>query len=307
MGNNKIAILGGGNLGTAIAVGLVKAKLSKASDITVTRRQLSKLAALKSAGFKTTTSNEEAVSKSGIIIICVQPKQVKTLMEVIGKRLDEKKHILVSTVTGVTTEEIAGQLHKKIPIVRSMPNTAIAIGASMTCICSLNASDPQLAVIRKLFDGLGKTMAILQDAARRGVHIRILTNSLESTDHPSVHAGFANERRWMLRAGIRIFELQGRNMLHAKSMVIDGRIAMVGSYNFDRLSESRNSEVALLVTDCQFAKQVSMSIAAHRSQATELHLGDLFRYEQRESNVSNSDFKRFRRLRIAAPLIERYL
>jgi phosphatidylserine/phosphatidylglycerophosphate/cardiolipin synthase-like enzyme len=96
-------------------------------------------------------------------------------------------------------------------------------------------------------------------------------------------------------------------MLHAKSMVIDGRIAMVGSYNFDRLAESRNSEVALLVTDCQFAKQVLTSIAAHRAQATELHLGELFHYEQRESNVSNSDLKRFRRLRIAAPLIERYL
>ena len=160
MGNNKIAILGGGNLGAAIAVGLVKAKLSKAADITVTRRHLSKLAALKTAGFKTTTSNEEAVKLSGIIIICVQPKQVKALMDEIGKRLDEKKHILVSTVTGVTTEEIAGQLNKKIPIVRSMPNTAIAIGASMTCLCSMNASDSQLAVIRKLFDGLGKTMII---------------------------------------------------------------------------------------------------------------------------------------------------
>ena len=165
---------------------------------------------------------------------------------------------------------------------------------------SIEIETPYFAISKDL-------KSILQDAAGRGVQIRILTNSLESTDHPSVHAGFANERRWMLRAGIRIYELQGRNMLHAKSMVIDGRIAMVGSYNFDRLAESRNSEVALLVTDCQFAKQVSTSIATHRSLATELHLGDLFRYELRESNVSNSDLKRFRRLRIAAPLIERFL
>jgi len=165
---------------------------------------------------------------------------------------------------------------------------------------SIEIETPYFAISKDL-------KSILQDAARRGVHIRILTNSLESTNHFSVHAGFANERRWMLRAGIRIYELQGRNMLHAKSMVIDGRIAMVGSYNFDRLSESRNSEVALLVTDFQFARQVSTSIATHRSQATELHLGDLFRYELRESNVSNSVLNRFRRLRIAAPLIERYL
>ncbi len=165
---------------------------------------------------------------------------------------------------------------------------------------SIEIETPYFAISKEL-------KSILLDAARRGVHIRILTNSLESTDHPTVHAGFANERRWMLRAGIRIYELQGRNMLHAKSMVIDGRIAMVGSYNFDQLSESRNFEVALIVTDCKFANQVSRSIATHRSQSTELHRDNLFRYEMRESDLPNHDLQRFRRLRIAAPFIERYL
>ena len=165
---------------------------------------------------------------------------------------------------------------------------------------SIEIETPYFAISKEL-------KSILLDAARRGVHIRVLTNSLESTDHPTVHAGFANERRWMLRAGIRIYELQGRNMLHAKSMVIDSRIAMVGSYNFDRLSESRNFEVALILTDCKFANQVSTSIATHRSQSTELHRGDLFRYEARESYLPTHDLHRFRRLRIAAPFIDRYL
>ena len=160
MGKNKIAILGAGNLGGAIATGLVQASLAKASDITVTRRHLTKLASLKGAGFRVTTSNAEAIRQSDIVIICVQPKQVKTLMEEIGKLLDAKKHILVSTVTGVTTEEIAGQTTIKIPVIRAMPNTAIAIGASMTCLCAYNASDTQLSTIQKLFNGLGKTMVI---------------------------------------------------------------------------------------------------------------------------------------------------
>ena len=123
MGKNKIAILGAGNLGAAIATGLVKSNQAKAADITVTRRHLTKLASLKSAGFRITTSNIEAVKQSNILILCVQPKQVKALMDEIGKLLDAKKHILVSTVTGVNTMEIAGQLSKEIPIVRSMPNT----------------------------------------------------------------------------------------------------------------------------------------------------------------------------------------
>ena len=165
---------------------------------------------------------------------------------------------------------------------------------------SIEIETPYFAISKDL-------KSILLDAVSRGVQIRIFTNSLESTDHPAVHAGFANERRWMLRAGIRIYELQGRNMLHAKSMVVDGRIAMVGSYNFDRLSESRNFEVALIVTDYKFANQVSSSIANHGSQTKELHRGDLFRYEARESNLPTHDLHRFRRLRIAAPFIERYL
>jgi len=149
--------------------------------------------------------------------------------------------------------------------------------------------------------------SILVDAAKRGVQIRVLTNSLESTDHAAVHAGFANERRWMLRAGIKIYEFRGPNRLHAKSMVVDGRITMVGSYNFDQLSEKQNFEVAIVVTDCNFANQVSSSISVHRSQARELHRGDLFRYEARESNVPIEQLRRYQILRIAAPLIERYL
>ena len=160
MGKNKIAILGAGNLGAAIATGLVKSNQIKATDITVTRRHLAKLTSLKSAGFRITTSNVEAVKQSNILIICVQPKQVKALMDEIGKFLDIKKHILVSTVTGVTTTEIAGQLAKEIAIVRSMPNTAIAIGTSMTCLCAMNATEAQLHAIKRLFDGLGKTMII---------------------------------------------------------------------------------------------------------------------------------------------------
>lgn len=149
--------------------------------------------------------------------------------------------------------------------------------------------------------------SIMLDAARRGVRIRVLTNSLESTDQVAVHASFVNERRWMLRAGIELYEFQGRNILHAKSLVVDGRIAMVGSYNFDMLSERRNSEVALVVHDCQFASQVSQSIATHRARSKQLHRGELFRYEANETQASDELLQQLRRLRLVAPMIKRYL
>ena len=160
MGQKKIAILGGGNLGTAIAQGAVKAKLALASDITITRRNLSKISHLKKEGFKLSTDNASALKNSTLIVLCVQPKQLVGLLSEITSSLDPKKHILVSTITGITTEEIASHIQKKIPIVRAMPNTAIAIGSSMTCLCAKDASEIQLAEIKHLFDSLGVTLVI---------------------------------------------------------------------------------------------------------------------------------------------------
>ena len=68
--------------------------------------------------------------------------------------------MLVSTITGVAIEEIASKSPEGITIVRAMPNTAIAIGASMTCMCSSNASAKQLAEIQNIFNALGETLII---------------------------------------------------------------------------------------------------------------------------------------------------
>ncbi len=160
MAQNKIAILGGGNLGTAIAQGVVKAKLFLASNITITRRHLAKIDHLKKEGFKLTSDNASAIKNATLIILCVQPKQLEGLLAEINSSLDSKKHILVSTITGITTDEIASLLLKKVPIVRAMPNTAIAIGNSMTCLCAKDANEKQLTEIKNLFDGLGVTLVI---------------------------------------------------------------------------------------------------------------------------------------------------
>jgi len=160
MAQNKIAIIGAGNLGTAIAQGLVKAKLSNAGNITLTRRNLAKIESLKKNGFKLSTDNVVSAMNATLVILCVQPKQLAGLLAEIGPALDGKKHILVSTITGITTEEISSHLQKKVPIIRAMPNTAIAIGTSMTCLCSKDASDRQLQEIKQLFDGLGETLVI---------------------------------------------------------------------------------------------------------------------------------------------------
>lgn len=103
----------------------------------------------------------------------------------------------------------------------------------------------------------------LASASARGVCVQILTNSLGTTNHHSAQAAYENDKRWLLRHGIELWELTGCDHLHAKAAVIDGRIAVIGSYNFDMLSEKRNSEVALAICDEQVAAQLSASIGVH--------------------------------------------
>lgn len=165
---------------------------------------------------------------------------------------------------------------------------------------SIEIESPYIVVSNRL-------QRALTDAANRGVRIRILTNSLKSTDQVIVHAGFANERRWMLREGIEIYEYNHCDTLHAKALIIDQCTSMIGSYNFDMLSEKRNSEVAIVVHDQEFARQLSQSLESHRSYAKQIHRGELFRYEARESSVAPKEFREFRRLRFAAPIAKPFL
>jgi cardiolipin synthase C len=149
--------------------------------------------------------------------------------------------------------------------------------------------------------------SLITQAADRGVSIRLLTNSLESTDQIIVHAAFANERRWLLRNNVRIFEYRGERTLHSKLIRIDDRITIIGSHNLDFLSERKNLEVAIVIDDLDFA-QFSKSVYDREVRAsTEIERGSLLRYEARESNAAPEEFRKFRRLRMAAPFVQRYL
>lgn len=165
--NKKIAIIGGGNLGTAIAEGLIASKFAKPADITITKRNISTLKPYEKKGVKITGDNNVAVKPAGIIILAVKPFQVKEVLEGVKKDLNSSQ-IIVSVMTGVTIKDIEEIVKKKMPVFRAMPNTAIAIRESMTCLSSSNASADQVQYINDLFCTVGKVVTIeekLMDAA----------------------------------------------------------------------------------------------------------------------------------------------
>ncbi|MGK2861173.1 MAG: pyrroline-5-carboxylate reductase [Chitinophagaceae bacterium] len=155
----KITIIGGGNLGTAIAEGLLISKFSNASEIIITKRNTATLHLLKDGGVEVTDNNSEAVRKSEVIILAVKPFQVDEVLAGIKDELGPGK-ILISVVTGVLISEMEGIVNKKISYFRAMPNTAVAIRQSMTCICSKDSEPETTKYVNDLFSTVGKVVTI---------------------------------------------------------------------------------------------------------------------------------------------------
>jgi pyrroline-5-carboxylate reductase len=166
--NKKIAIIGGGNLGAAIAEGLIQSGFIAPGNIIVTKRNTSTLKYLKEKGVVISDRNEEAVHFADLLILAVKPFQVEDILTRLKDVLDEKKHVIVSVITGVGIDDILKIIARPVPVVRAMPNTAIAIQESMTCISYRDVEKHDLEYIMNLFNQLGRVVAIeekLMDAA----------------------------------------------------------------------------------------------------------------------------------------------
>lgn len=151
----KITIIGGGNLGTAIALGLIQSEFIAAQNITVTKRNIHTLVGLGAAGVHVTTDNKSAVRSADLIILAIKPFQVKEVLEEIAGEM-QPHQIFVSVVTGVSLEELASVIKTPLSLFRAMPNTAIAIQQSMTCISSNSEHEAHVNYVSDLFCKLGK-------------------------------------------------------------------------------------------------------------------------------------------------------
>jgi pyrroline-5-carboxylate reductase len=166
--NKKIAIIGGGNLGTAIAEGLIQSGFILPKHIIVTKRNTSTLQHLEKKGVVISDNNEEALRFADLVILAVKPFQVEDILAKLKGTLHAKRHVIVSVITGVGIDDILKITAKKIPVVRAMPNTAIAIQESMTCISHRDVARGDMEYIMELFNQLGRVAAIeekLMDAA----------------------------------------------------------------------------------------------------------------------------------------------
>ncbi|WP_345955910.1 pyrroline-5-carboxylate reductase [Mucilaginibacter sp. PAMB04168] len=161
--NNKIAILGSGNIGLSLAKGLIKANKYEPEQIVLTRRNVAALASLAEAGLDTTADNARAVSEANIVVLAILPQQLNKLLDEIKPAINIEKQLFISVVSGVSCEDIRKQLGLDVQVVRAMPNTAIAIGHSMTCIATDTATTESLQLVKSIFDTVGITVQINEE------------------------------------------------------------------------------------------------------------------------------------------------
>ncbi|RMA57230.1 pyrroline-5-carboxylate reductase [Ulvibacter antarcticus] len=154
----KIAIIGTGNLGYSIAKGLITT--NAITSLYLTKRNLDDIKEFE--GYKNvmlTTDNTLAVRESDILIFAVQPAHLQAVLNEIVPFLTEK-HVLISTVTGFVIPKIEAIVGSDTFVIRAMPNTAIAVGKSMTCLCSNEAGQKRIKIAKAIFDRLGHTLSI---------------------------------------------------------------------------------------------------------------------------------------------------
>jgi len=163
----NIAVIGAGNLGKAMAHGLLDNGFPP-SQLVLTRRNTESLKEFEEIGCVVTSDNEVAVAKADLIIFAVKPYNVLEILGDVSKGINPKKNIVVSVVTGISMKSLAELLPKGTPLFRAMPNTAADVKESVTCICELHAGPEQFDMVNSLFSSLGKVVFIqeeLMDAA----------------------------------------------------------------------------------------------------------------------------------------------
>jgi pyrroline-5-carboxylate reductase len=205
-GQMRLAVLGAGKMGGILIEAFVKQKLVSPKNIvaTVHLSDLARKSASKSL-VSVGTDNRAAAQKANVILLCVKPQTVGSVVDEIALDLDEKK-LLISVAASVPTEFIEGHLKKKVPVIRAMPNTPAMVGEGVTALTKGKfATEKHIETARKLFDAVGKTVvvdeknmdAITGLSASGPAFIYII---LESLAEGGVKAGLSRELATMLAA-----------------------------------------------------------------------------------------------------------
>lgn len=173
----KIAIIGAGNMGGAVARGLAQGSIIPTENIYVSNPSTAKLTALKSdfPKINITTNNREAATMADMVILAVKPWKVLEVVEEIKPHLDYTRQLVASMVGGLTLTQLSEWLDKGCGILPAtyliIPNTAIATMSSMTFIASTRSTEAYDSLLLDIFNELGEAMLVDEGAIAAGTSL----------------------------------------------------------------------------------------------------------------------------------------
>jgi len=131
------------------------------------------------------------------------------------------------------------------------------------------SAETEVVIVSPYFVPQKRGVKFLSELVQKGAQVTVVTNSLASTNHFSVHAVYARYRKPLLRAGVRLFELRprlddspltGTLTLHSKVAIVDRQKSFVGSFNLDPRSLYLNTEMGLAVNSKELAEDYAESL-----------------------------------------------
>lgn len=164
MSLKRVIIIGGGNMGLAIANGISQNKLVSKKNIIFIEKKPVRISYLKKKGFIATSELAETIAKSKsnieAIILAVKPADFNHLMSELNKSIS-KSHLLISILAGVKIKTIESKVNKKQPIARVMPNTPCQIGEGISALTfNKNIKRKEKETVKNIFSAIGKTIEL---------------------------------------------------------------------------------------------------------------------------------------------------
>lgn len=206
MNKSRLAIIGTGNIGISIAEGLLDSGAFKPGQMILTRRKTHRLDDFKERGIHTTADNMEAVNSASVILIAVEPQQIDDVLTEIGPALKPGQHTLISVVTGVSIAQIQMHMDPAVPIVRAMPNTAISLRESITCLASSNGQEA-LNIAESIFNTVGETVVIEEElmgaaTALGACGIAFFLRAIRAASQGGIEIGFHANKSLLIAAQV---------------------------------------------------------------------------------------------------------
>lgn len=148
-------------MGGAMADGFIKSGAVKPADISVANPTAQKLEHFALQGASVTTDNKTAAEGADIVIIAVKPWLVEQVVNELKPVLNYTRQTIITVAAGISGSQFTAWLKKDDTVPQTfivIPNTAIAVLASMTFIVPVNATADTIAIVKALFDNVGQTM-----------------------------------------------------------------------------------------------------------------------------------------------------